>query len=104
LDFGGHAFELDAYRGDLLLPGLTFSVPVTITLHYTDTDVAGLDEDRLVLEYWNGSTALWEDAACGLYDRYPGANWLAVPICHLSRFALFGKGYMVYLPVVLRYQ
>jgi hypothetical protein len=32
-----------------------------------------------------------EDVACGAYDRYPEENWLVVPICHLSRFALFGE-------------
>ena len=41
------------------------------------------------------------NAACGDYDRHPDENWLAAPICHLSRFALFGK-YTVYLPLVLR--
>lgn len=98
--FAGHAFDLDAYRNGTLLPGFTFSGSVTVTLHYSDADVAGLDEDSLVLEYWNGSA--WVDAACGDYDRHPGENWLAVPICHLSRFALFERTYTVYLPLLLR--
>jgi parallel beta-helix repeat protein len=97
--FAGHAFDLDAYQGEVLQPGLTFSAPVTVTLHYAGTDVAGLDENALVLEYWNGSA--WVDAACGDYDRHPDENWLSAPICHLSRFALFGKEYTVYLPLVL---
>ena len=101
--FAGHAFDLDAYRGGSLLPGITFSIPVTVTLHYTDTDVIWLDEASLVLEYWNDSTSAWEDAACGDYDRHPNENWLAVPICHLSEFAMFGKAWQkVYLPLVLR--
>jgi len=99
--FAGHAFELGAYQGGSLQSGFTFSVPVTVTLHYADADVAGLDENTLVLDYWNESTSAWEDAACGLYDRHPGENWLAVPICHLSRFALFGR-HTIYLPLVLR--
>ena len=98
--FAGHAFDLDGYQGGSLLPGLTFSVPATVTLHYAGTDVTGLDEDALVLEYWNGSA--WVDAACGDYDRHPGENWLAVPIYHLGRFALFEGTYTVYLPLVLR--
>ena len=106
LAFAGHAFDLGAYRGGSLLPSLTFSVPVTVTLHYTDTNVAGLDEDALVLEYWNGGTDAWEDAACGPYERHPDDNWLAAPICHLSRFALFGEAaggkYAVYLPLLLK--
>jgi glucose/mannose transport system substrate-binding protein len=101
--FAGHAFDLDAYQDRTLrLPGFAFSGPVTITIYYTDTDVVGLDESTLVLEYWNEVASVWEDAACGPYDHHPDENWLAVPICHLSRFALFGKGHTIYLPLVLR--
>jgi hypothetical protein len=98
--FAGHAFELDAYDGDTLLPGFTFSVPVTITIHYADGDVAGVDETSLELWYWDGSA--WQGAGCGLHDRHPDENWLGVPVCHLSEFALFGRERAVYLPLVLR--
>lgn len=99
--FAGHAFDLEAYRDGELLPNLIFSEPVTITIHYSEADVAGLGEGALLLEYWKRST--WEDAACGPYDRHPAENWLAVPICHLSRFALFWEApYHICLPVVLR--
>jgi hypothetical protein len=100
--FTGRAFELDAYRDGVLLSGFTFSVPVTITLHYTSTDVVAMDVTNLRLEYWNNGTGKWEDAACGSYDRHPTENWLAVPVCHLSRFALFGEQHRIYLPLVLR--
>ena len=104
--FAGHAFGLDAYRDGVLLPGFAFSGSVTITLHYSDADVAGLDEYSLLLEYWNEASGQWEDAACGAYDRHPGQNWLAVPICHLSQFALLGKRATprVYLPLVAKGQ
>jgi hypothetical protein len=107
--FAGHAFDLEAYRDGEYLPGFTFQQPVTVTIHYGEGDVVGIDEATLVLNYWDGST--WVDAAatCTLpstYDRHPEANWLAVPICHLSRFALFGQAgtieYNVYLPLVVR--
>jgi hypothetical protein len=99
--FAGHAFDLVAYRDDMLVPGLVFEEPVTVVLHYSDADVAGITESFLVLQYWNGST--WEDAACGPYDRHPAENWLAVPICHLSSFAFFGRaGHTTYVPIVLR--
>ncbi len=101
--FAGHAFNLDAYRNGDQIAGFTFSVPITITLHYTETDVVGLNEDMLVLEYWHDSTGVWEDAACGPYDRHPDENWLAVPVSHLSRFALFGRTLnYVCLPIVLK--
>ncbi len=101
--FAGRAFSLDAYQNEMLISPFTFTLPATITLHYTDTDVAGLDENVLYLEYWNGTT--WEDAACGAYDRHPDENWLSVPICHLSEFALFeieAEGDFIYLPIVIR--
>ena len=78
----------------------TFSVPVSVTLYYTDTDIAGLDEIMLLLANWNAGLSTWEDAACGPYVRHPDENWLAVPISHLSRFALFGK-HKIYLPIVI---
>ncbi len=85
--FVGNVFSLDIYLDAVLQPGYTSNLSITITIHYSDEDVAEIDEETLVLEYWNGET--WEDAACGLYDRHPDENWLAVPICHLSEFSLF---------------
>lgn len=101
--FAGRAFDLDVYRNGILLPGFTFSVPVTITLHYANADIILLDEDALALEYWNENASAWESAACGPYGRHPDENWLAVPVCHLSWFALFGEyKCAIYLPVLLR--
>jgi uncharacterized repeat protein (TIGR01451 family) len=99
LRFAGHAFTLEAYKGGELQIGFVFSEPVTITIHYSEDDVQGIDEESLTLNYWNGSA--WEDAACGLDDRRPDENLLAVPVCHLSEFALLGEAeYRIYLPLV----
>jgi D-xylose transport system substrate-binding protein len=98
--FAGHAFNLSAYQSGLLVPAFVFSQPVTVTLYYLDANVVGLNEPALTLDYWTGSA--WVDAACGLYDRHPDENWLSVPICHLSEFALFGAPYRVFLPMVRR--
>jgi hypothetical protein len=108
LTFAGRAFDLNAYRNGTLLTGLRFSAPITVTLHYVDTDVAGVFEGTLVLEYWNEDASEWEDTVntCtppSLYNCHSDENWLAVPICHLTRFALFGREeHVVYLPLVLR--
>ncbi len=97
-------FTLGAYQSGRPRSGSILQEPITVTLRYTDADVAQINEDTLILNYWNGSE--WEYAACGSYDRHPDDNWLAVPICHLSsRFALFGlrdESHQVYLPVVLK--
>lgn len=44
----------------------------------------------------------WVDAACGPYQRDTKNNILRVPICHLSNFALFGKPWRIYLPLMLK--
>jgi hypothetical protein len=99
--FTGHAFDLDAYSDGDPLPGLVFSPPATVTIHYSQTDTAGMGEDTLVLLYWTGSA--WEDAACGPYGRYADEDWLNLSICHLSPFALFGKAaHIIYVPLVWR--
>jgi len=109
LRFASHAFDLDAYRGGVLVPGFVFVRPVTITIHYSDVDVAGLDESTLALYYWQRHTGggAWVDAATTCpadYVRRPDQNWLALPLCHLSRFGVMGYGahYDIYLPLVVR--
>ncbi|MBL7063649.1 MAG: hypothetical protein ISS49_05490 [Anaerolineae bacterium] len=106
LSFAGHAFGLEAYLGGSAQQGFAFSKPVTITIHYSEADVVWLGEDALTLDFWDGGG--WVDAATtctpvSTYDRRPDGNWLAVPICHLSEFALFGEGkHYVYLPLVFK--
>ncbi len=108
LSFAGHFFNLDAYRGALLLPDFTFNTPVTVTMRYSDDDVKGMDEDTLILYYWDTASSQWVDAAktCtpeSSYDRRPGKNWVSVPICHLTKFGMFGETlYRIYLPIVLK--
>ena len=104
--FAGHAFELEAQRDGGLVPGFVFEKPVTVTVHYTVTDVSGLDEGRLELRYWEDS--VWRDAAttCGTashYTRSAEQDWFALPICQLGRFAAFDNGtsLLAYLPLLL---
>jgi hypothetical protein len=103
--FAGHAFNLDAYRDGTLLAGFVFEQPINITIHYSPADVAVVDPTALVLMVWNGNA--WVDAATtcappSVYNRHPDENWLSVPVCHLSRFALFGPTHSIYLPLVFR--
>ncbi len=105
--FSGLAFDLTAYDSNgSPIGGFAFAVPVTVTLAYTDEDVAGQDEDRLTLKYWTGSA--WEDAASGAYARDPERNTVSVTIGHLSRFGLFSPQVAppsstgIYLPLIVR--
>lgn len=104
--FAGRSFALDAYRDSVLLEGFAFDTPVTMTLTYTDDQVAGVDEGTLALYVREGTA--WVDAATtcappSSYLREPDANRLTVPICHLSEYALFGEAsYKAFLPLVMR--
>ncbi|MCI0521207.1 MAG: carboxypeptidase-like regulatory domain-containing protein [Chloroflexi bacterium] len=101
--FAGSLFSLDAYQDNALVDDFGFAAPITVTLHYSEAALGGIQEDSLELRYWDALQAAWLDAACGAYDRHPDEDWLAVPICHLSEFALFGVAeYKVALPLVMR--
>jgi hypothetical protein len=98
-----HGFVLEAGQGGHAVPELEFAHPVTVTINYTDVDLAGLPEDSLKLMQWEAAEAQWEDAACGPYDRRPAENRLAAPICRTALFGLFGVyPNRVYLPLVLK--
>jgi hypothetical protein len=109
LRFANHAFLLDAYKGFQPLPGFQFGKPVSITIRYSDNDIAGLDESTLRLDYWTGS--VWEDArnTCtplSQYVRDLAQNVLSVAICHPSEWSMGGapveKEFLIYLPLVLK--
>jgi hypothetical protein len=76
---------------------------VIITLEYDESSLGGLDEESLLLMYWDESLSQWIDGACGPYDRHPADDWLSVPICHLSEFALvIPPTFSIYLPLISR--
>jgi hypothetical protein len=102
----GNAFHLDAYDGASPLDNITFLKGVTVTLHYDDNDLSEIDEENILLYFWDVDTSSWQEAACGEYTRNLTENWLSVPICHLTEFALFGQSndadsHRIYLPVVI---
>ncbi len=96
--FGGVAFNLIAYGADNKVITSLYR-PITVQFSYTDEDIAGIDESSLLLKYWNGTG--WVDASCGAYTRFPTLNYISVPICHLSKFALTGSG-QYFLPSILK--
>ena len=100
--FAGHAFRLEAYRKGVLHSDLTFEEPITVTIHYTGSDVAGLDENTLELRYWDGDE--WSADGITVVERDTVNKRLVTRIEHLSEFALFAQEQQpqkVYLPLVL---
>jgi len=99
-DAGGKALAAPSRRAlcpaadAAILASTTFEEPVTITIHYSDDDVVGIDdEESLILLYWTGTE--WADAAStcsppSSYVRDTVNNVLQVEVCHLSQFAFGG--------------
>jgi ABC-type glycerol-3-phosphate transport system substrate-binding protein len=86
-----------------LVPNLTFSEPVTITLHYGDSDVQGMDENQLKLYLFDWTVHSWVDAdPCGGYVRDPQNNILRAMVCHFSDYALDDRPFKIHLPVAVR--
>ena len=99
--FAGHAFDLTAYQDGQPVSGLTFATPVTVTIAYSDADVAGMDEATLQLSYWNGSA--WNTDGITVIERHMAHNRLVATISHLSKFATFAESKKrLYLPLITR--
>lgn len=65
----------------------SFDAPVTITYHYTDADIAGLDESTLTMYHYHDGAWLPLDACSVNAD----ANTITCTAPSFSTFALFGK-------------
>ena len=107
LRFAGHAFDLDAYWDGQHLASFTFETTVTVTIHYSDADVKGLDEKTLELYRWvtmppDGWQVVGARSGEGqILDMVN--NVLTAWLCGLTRYGEMGViQYNIYLPVVLR--
>lgn len=78
----------------------TFAQPITLTIHYSDADVAGLDENMLMLRFYNPGTGAWSDDGIEFVSRDLVVNQLVVRIHHLTDFALGDATYIGFLPAV----
>jgi uncharacterized repeat protein (TIGR01451 family)/CSLREA domain-containing protein len=106
----GRVFSITAYSmpENQVLPGFVFSRPITLTLTYTDTDLAPIS-DEAGLRLYYATDHGWADAATTCtppsnYQRNLPANQLAVAVCHLTQFALLGPATrtFTYLPVIIK--
>ncbi len=109
LRFGNHAFTIEAYRGGQQLIHPTFSKSVTLTIHYSDTDIVGIKEESLTLYRWDDSTppGRWQRVGERTGEGqhlYPEANTLVAWLRGLSLFGQAGTTTQnkIYLPLVLK--
>ena len=103
LVFAGNSFELTAWD-ETEDPVTTFAQPLVITISYDEESLGPIPEDSLILYYWDETQSAWLDAVTtcddGEYTRNLAEDWLSLPICHLSEFALLGEEYTLYLPLI----
>jgi hypothetical protein len=109
LRLAGNAFDLDAYQTSIL--DIVFLEPVTLTIHYSDREIAGIDESTLALYRWYGflEPGQWRKVGDislpGKEERQwldEENNLLGARLWHFSRFGSFGTSYPIFLPIVLR--
>jgi hypothetical protein len=98
LMFAHRAFDLAAYRFGQDVH--QFGQPLTVTVGYSGTDVAGLNRETLRLWTRSGVGEPW--ARLGEPSRVMSGS-LAFTTTHFSQFALFGEpGHRCYLPLMSR--
>ena len=96
--FAHRAFELTAFRFGQEVH--QFGQPLTITVNYSGTDVAGMKRETLRLWTRSGPEGPW--AMLGEPARVMSGA-LAFTTTHFSQFALYGEGeYRTHLPLVTR--
>ena len=104
LSFAGNSFELTAWVGTE--PLTSFDEPLVFTIHYNENAIGAITEDNLILYYWDEDQTSWLDAVTtcefGEYTRNLEQNWLSLPVCHLSEFALMTNPFNIYLPMVMQ--
>lgn len=100
MDFAGHAFVLAAYQNNVLLPDLQPARAITVTVEYTDADIAGLKEDTLVLRFL--TNGIWSSKGIKPVTLDNGANRLTVAVTNLGELVLLGQAqtHWIYLPIV----
>ena len=103
--FTGNSFSLKIYQDGDILEDFTFNNPINIKLEYDEANLSGISEEELILYYWDEVNELWVDAATtcdptSVYIRNIDEDWISVPICHLTTFALMVPEREVYLPLL----
>jgi uncharacterized repeat protein (TIGR01451 family) len=101
----GLYFTLEAYLNQQLQPDYVFATPITMTLTYSDSDVADIlrSEGSLTLLYWDADAGEWSSDGITVVERNTANNRLVVTIAHLTEFGLFGKPYNYYhLPILFK--
>ena len=93
----GPIFDLNATWYGSGAPVENFLRPVTITVKYSEDDLAGVSEPRLALHYWDGSG--WVEVPTRVEVSQ---NEAIAEVRHFTIYALLERRHKVYLPLVIR--
>lgn len=112
LILSGDPFELDAFSGDELnaTPIVTFSAPVTITIHYTESELGGINEQTLKLyrlEYPPFGTGWCAIGVCRPLESQTldvDNNIITATVLGFSKWGKYGAQYPydLFLPIIVK--
>ena len=85
----GRAFAVVAYQAGEVVTPFYFATPITLTLTYQDEALAGTDETKLQLYYWDVASAQWLTDGITVVAHDLVNNRLVMTIAHLTTFAPF---------------
>ncbi len=108
--FAGSVFEIDAFGPAGAIAGLTFTQPVTIVIHYSDADVAGISEAWLRLyrfehpPFGNGWCAIGDCRPLESQTLDLANNVITATVLGFSKWGQMGleNAYEIFLPVALK--
>ena len=83
---GDYVYNFTAVSGTTAVT--TFNKAVTVTLTYTDAQIAGLAEGTLKIYYWDDSLSEWVALADSAVNA--GANTVTATTTHFTYFAIMG--------------
>ena len=99
---GGRTFSLRVQQDNLPVSALTFQQPLTMTIIYTDVEVAALSEAEVTLFKVLAADGAWSDSNIVRLAHEPDANRLVVAIHETADYALGAPNRRLFLPMVLR--
>jgi len=91
---GVRFFDLTAVISNTGQPVITFNLPFTLTVYYSDAELGSAFEGSLGLYYWNGNQWVQEDAAVAS----AADNRLVAHPDHMTLFAVLGETGRLYFP------
>ena len=100
--YGGFAFSLSTTQTVTITNDFTFHQPITVTLNYSDTEVAALNEADLALFSFESATQQWSSQGIMILARDSEKNQLVVQIIKPTIFAIGVPHRTFWLPLVQR--